>query len=210
MTTRNATQVPARVLLNCGPAVLCLLPVLSCAASITTGIDEQAELPYWELRDEGISLRLVQRLPDQTRGFFLARGFAKEDVELIAQGCVFQTVFKNVSHQSEPSPVSYNQRDWVATHDTRESGIKTREDWEIIWTQREAPQAARTAFKWGLFPTQQTYQPGDYNWGMSMFDIKPGTRFDLKVVWQQYGETRSASIENMQCAADVERGPENE
>ena len=66
------------------------------AADIKTGIDEQAKLPFWEIKEKGISLRLVQRLPIQSRAFFLARGFNKQQVEIVAQSCIFQTVFKNI------------------------------------------------------------------------------------------------------------------
>jgi hypothetical protein len=59
-------------------------------AVVNTGIDAEVQLPYWEVVEHGISMRLVQRLPDQTRGFFEARGFSVADSELIAQSCVFQ------------------------------------------------------------------------------------------------------------------------
>lgn len=177
------------------------------AAELSTGIDEQAQLPYWELQDEGMSLRLVQRMPDQSRGFFRARGFSKVDVEQVAQRCVFQTVFKNRSNTAIPSPLRYNLENWVVQHGQDTSTMMTREIWQTLWSEHTAPQAARIAFKWALYPTQQTYQPGDYNWGMSMMDLTPGSRFDLKVVWHQYGEMRSALIKDMRCAADIAHAP---
>jgi hypothetical protein len=190
--------------------VLILSAGASTAAQISTGIDEQASLPYWEIKDKGMSLRLVQRLPDQTRGFFLARGFSKEDVELIAQGCVFQTVFRNLSHHDEPASLSYDQRSWVIRHDNRKTGMKTREDWEKIWLTRNTPGPSRLAFKWSLFPATQTYKPGDYNWGMSTIGLASGTVFDLEVSWTQYGRTHSAFIEAVQCAPDIEMDPVDE
>lgn len=175
-----------------------------CAqAGVTTGIDAEANLPYWELTAPGMSLRLVQRLPDQTRAFFMARGFSREAVELVAQSCVFQTVFKNTSNTTDPDVLEYDLRDWVIQSGGRTQGMKTREDWAIIWTEQGAPKAARIAFEWALFPTRQSYNPGDYNWGMSIFDLAPGTRFGLTVVWKQHGERHTAEIEAIQCAADV-------
>ena len=47
---------------------------MPAVAAINTGTDAEAELPYWEVVEHGVSIRLVQRLPDQTRGFFQARG----------------------------------------------------------------------------------------------------------------------------------------
>ena len=39
---------------------------LPAPAEIQTGIDEDAQLPYWEYSDDAISMRLVQRLPIQS------------------------------------------------------------------------------------------------------------------------------------------------
>lgn len=183
--------------------LLPLVPGTPVAATLSTGIDEQARLPYWELRDEGMSLRLVQRLPDQSRAFFLARGFSNEQVEQVAGRCVFQTVFRNLSHEAQPSPLYYRQRDWVIHHQAHEASILTREDWSVLWEAEGAPPAARIAFQWALLPPEQTYEAGDYNWGMTMIDLPPGTRFDLEVRWEQFGETRTALIEDLQCASET-------
>jgi hypothetical protein len=177
------------------------------AALVNTGTDDEARLPYWEIVEPGVSIRLVQRLPDQTRGFFQARGFSVADSELIAQGCVFQTVFKNLSPATEPVRIEYDLREWVVHAAGAQHGMKTREHWKKIWTARRAPQAARLAFEWGLLPTRQTYGPGDYNWGMSVFGLAPGTPFELDVVWYQNGERRAVRVQGMRCAADVHPAP---
>ena len=175
---------------------------------LVTGIDEQAQLPYWQISDEGMSLRLVQRLPIQSRGFFLARGFNKRQVERIAQSCVFQTVFKNISNEtSQPVPLTYNLRDWVVSINGTEQGLKIREDWAREWQAEKVPIPVQLAFEWALYPTEQEYKPGDYNWGMSIFNLKPGSVFDLKVVWQQYGKIHSVIIKNIQCAEDINPQP---
>src|SRR3989344_4248697 len=170
-------------------AVLLLLITIPVAAVVNTGTDEES------------------RLPDQTRGFFQARGFSVEDSELIAQGCVFQTVFKNISASSEPSTIEYNLRDWVVRAAGARRGLKTREDWQKEWSARKAPQPAQLAFEWSLLPTRQTYRPGDYNWGMMLFGLKPGTGFDLDVVWHQDGKQRTARLKAVRCAADVHLKP---
>ncbi len=193
-----------------------LLPVIGlwtvCQSSVAverqTGVDEQSQLPYWQISDQGMSLRLVQRLPAQTRGFFLARGFTAEQAERIAQSCVFQTVFKNVSHDTaSPSPLSYDLRDWVVTYAGQPQGMKVREDWAKEWQAEKVSKPVQLAFEWSLYPTQQEYKPGDYNWGMSIFNLMPDAEFDLKIVWRQFGETRHETIEKMKCAADIELPP---
>lgn len=174
---------------------------------IDKGIDAEATLPYWQVSDRGMSLRLVQRLPDQTRGYFMARGFAKPEADLIARSCLFQTIFKNTSNHGQPSDIQYNLRDWVVTVGDKHQGLKLREDWQREWEKRKINKAAQVAFEWSLYPTKQVYRPGDYNWGMSLFNLAPGTRFDLKIVWHQYGKTRTATIKGIQCAADIHPQP---
>lgn len=185
-----------------------LLMAQPVAAVVNTGTDEEARLPYWEIVEQAVSIRIVQRLPDQTRGFFQARGFSVADSELIAQSCVFQTVFKNLSPAPEPVKIEYNLHEWVVHTAGAQRRMKTREDWKKIWTGRRAPQAAQLAFEWGLLPTRQAYGPGDYNWGMSIFGLAPGTKFDLDVVWQQNGERSTVRLNGVRCAPDIHPQPD--
>jgi len=184
-----------------------LLAQQAMAITVTTGKDEQSLLPYWQVQDKGLMLRLVQRLPDQTRAFFMSRKFSPAHAERIATSCVFQTVFKNISHESTPSPLTYNLRDWVIYHQGEKRGLKTREDWETEWDQTDTSKMSKMDFYWALIPTTMTYEPGDYNWGMSLFDLRPGATFDLKIVWQQHGKTRAHTIRNIQCSPDIHPDP---
>lgn len=172
-------------------------------------IDAEAKLPFWQISDQGMSLRLVQRLPDQTRGYFMARGFSKPDADLIARSCLFQTIFKNTSNLGQPSDIEYNLRDWIVTVGNKHQGLKVREDWQREWEKRKVNKAAQVAFEWSLYPTKQVYRPGDYNWGMTLFNLKPGTTFNLKIVWHQYSKIHVATIKNIQCAADIHPQPES-
>jgi hypothetical protein len=43
---------------------------------------------------------------------------------------------------------------------------------------------------------------------MTMIDLPPGTAFDLELVWEQFGETRATTIEELQCATDLPTAPE--
>jgi len=182
--------------------------ISAASVALTSGIDEDAQLPYWQVTSAAVSVRLVQRLPDQTRGYFQARGFPVEDADRIARSCVFQTIFRNASERAvQPAPVSYQLREWVVHHAGRKQGLKTREDWQVEWRARHAPAPAQVAFEWSLLPTQQRYQPGDYNWGMTVFNLAPGAVFDLELVWHEGDRKQSAVIREIQCAPDERRDP---
>lgn len=188
-------------------AAVMLSQAVPAAAVINIGTDAEAELPYWEVVEHGASIRLVQRLPDQTRGFFQARGFSVADSDHIAMNCVFQTVFRNAAPTSSPGVIEYDLREWVVHTGGARHTMKTREDWKTEWTARQAPPPAQLAFEWVLLPTRQSYGPGDFNWGMTIFGLAPGTEFDLDVVWRQSGERRHARLKGVRCAPDIHPEP---
>jgi len=184
-----------------------LLPLLAVTA---TGVDDEARFPYWEVRDNDVSIRFVQRLPDQTRAFFLARGFKLNQIESAAQSCVFQTIVRNTSTKAAPATLTYNLRDWVIHAGGAKHKMKTREDWKPVHEASGVSPPARLAFDWALFPTRQEYNAGDYGWGMSVFGLKPGTRFDLDLVWQQDGRPRRVRLKGIECAPDIHPEPSAE
>jgi hypothetical protein len=154
-----------------------------------------------------VSIRLVQRLPAQTRGFFQARGFAVADADYVAVNCVFQTIFRNAAPAASRDTIDYDLREWRVHAGGASRAPMTREDWKTIWTERKAPLPAQLAFEWGLLPTQQRYGPGDFNWGMSVYGLAPGARFDLDVVWHRRGQRHAARVADVRCAPDVAPEP---
>lgn len=176
-------------------------------AEVITGMDADAELPFWELRVAGMSLRLVQRLPDQTRAYFMGRGFSKAQAEQIAQSCIFQTIYKNTAPADSPLIIAYDLNLWEVQHDGKVSKLKVREDWHRQWRQQQVKPAATIAFEWSLLPTRQTYKANDYNWGMTSFNLAPGSRFDLQLRWQENGMAKTARMEQLECAADIHPQP---
>lgn len=181
----------------------------AAAVEFTSGTDEQARLPYWQISDGNMSLRLVQRLPDQTRGYFQARGFTAAQSETIAQACVFQTIFRNTAPPTaKSSQLSYDLGKWRTIYKGKSYPLKTREVWQAVWHKAGASQPAQVAFEWSLLPTQQQYSPGDYNWGMTLYGHAPGARFDLAVSWRQGNKAHRYTFKNIECARDLHPDPQ--
>ncbi len=183
-------------------ALLCAIPLLlgNSAATVERGVDAETGLRSWEWREAGVVLRLVQRLPDQTRAFFQARGFSDAAADRIADACIFQTVFRNESER----PLSYSLDDWRVLHGGERGTLVTRERWDAAWQEGEASQAARIALRWSLLPTRQRFEPGDYNWGMSGFGLPPGSVFDLELVVRLGDEHMTRTVGGIECAPDRE------
>ena len=177
-------------------------------AGVVTGTDETAQMPYWEWNNDYMSLRFVQRLPDQTRAFFTGRGFSRDDVKHIASHCVFQTVYRNTTGANNSRAIQHDINEWQYRYDGKSLRMIPREDWKPLWQKRDVKQPQIIAFEWSLFPSKQLFQAGDYNWGMSFFNVPHGEAFDLQIAWTVDGKPRSATIEGMTCAKDVNVAPQ--
>ncbi len=175
----------------------CLLAEMA-SAEVITGQDPETGLRFWTWTHEGVSVQLRQQLPDQTRAFFLGRGFGRKDADRIGRSCVFQTIFRNDGFQS----IEYDLDTWSVHYRTGQLRLRTREAWDPEWKARGVGAAARTAFRWALLPTVQDFEPGDYNWGMMSFGLPPGEHFDLRLVVNIGGELVAAEIPSVVCATD--------
>ncbi|EGV51069.1 hypothetical protein [Candidatus Endoriftia persephone] len=179
-----------------------LLPA-SGFARVEKTVDPTTQLSSWKLSQAGLELKLVQRLPDQTRGFFQARGFSKTIADQIATHCVLQTIARNRASDAAAGAISIDLNEWRIRQGDKVRGLKLKESWDAEWGDDQVSAASRIAFRWATFPTRQTFEPaGDYNWGMTSFGPLPGSRFDLKVVWREGDEQKIVWIEALECAED--------
>lgn len=92
----------------------------------------ETQLKSWKLTENPLSLELIQRLPDQTRAFFQARGFSSKIANDIATQCVFQTIAKNTSSNPQTSSISYNLHDWKINVNAKLQGIKLKQQWNNV------------------------------------------------------------------------------
>ena len=180
-----------------------ILLLLTCASLATAGNIEHSTsdqgLDSWRLRQGALDLEIVQRLPDQTRGFFLGRGFNAELADRIGTACVMQTILRNVSTDLD---IDIDLAQWKKSVGGETYPLKLKSDWEQEWEAAEVSKTARIGFFWSLFPTQQHFKPGDYNWGMISVGTAPGTVFDLNLTWLESGTAQSATISGIVCAED--------
>jgi len=160
----------------------------------------------WKLNNKNFELELVQRLPDQTRGLLEARGFPEKIADDLAKSCMFQTIVRNTSGSTEDGAITVKLADWNIFYKNTTRKLKLKEAWDREWPGDKVSKSSRLAFKWGMFPNEQTFATGgDYNWGITSFNIPPGARFDLEVVWHSRGRVFKQRINGISCTKDVDR-----
>jgi len=181
-------------------AIGALLVSFTAHGEVVTAKNAMNGLNSWEMNEHSLRLELVQRYPSQTAAFFIARGFSEPVASDLAKtGCVFQTIGKNIGKTAD---VSINLADWRVVSPDHTQPVKLKKQWDAQWPKDAVTPAARIAFRWATFPTEQTFKPGDYNWGMTTFGLPPGAVFDLKVVWREGDQAFSNIIPKLQCAED--------
>lgn len=184
----------------CAATFFILASLGATAGETRHAVDPTTGVESWEIYIKGISLKLAQILPDQVRGFYLARGFDAESTERIAATCVFQTILRN---KSAPGAIHTNLADWRVFTPEGEQPLKLKRAWKAEWEKRGVPPGARTAFRWALFPTEQTFEVGDWNMGMTTIALPLGSRFDLRFVWSYKNKRREAILRGILCATDT-------
>ncbi len=151
----------------------------------------------------GVRFQLVQRIPDQTRSFYIGRGFSLQAADEYASACVMQTI---VNNNTPDQLVTFNLADWRVVHDGRSRPLKLTKAWQQRWEQLNIAQPARIAFQWSQFPNVQRHEPGDWFQGMIAAELPGGESFDLEMTWAENGVTKTATFKDIQCAKDRKLG----
>lgn len=160
----------------------------------------EAGVDSWKTSHHGVTLELAQITPDQARAFFIGRGFERVDAERYAAACVFTAILRN---DAAPGAIAYRLAEWQAIGDGgAPRRLKLKEDWLKEWAARGLPQARKIAFEWSQLPSEQSFEPGDWNQGMLTLMLPRGSRFDLKFGWTLRGKPDNATMKGVICAQD--------
>jgi len=187
------------------PIIVLLLSVsaLPAFAKVTVETNPDAKLISYRFSQAGFKLDLIQRLPDQTRAFFMARGFPNAVANKIGLSCIFQGIGTNVSGVQNSTSIEVSLKDWKIHTGNDVTRIKMKETWDKEWLNADVSNASKIAYKWATFPSHQIFSNnGDYGWGMISFNLPPETVFDLEISWNQNTKTHKAWIRSLQCPSD--------
>ncbi|MBI1423766.1 MAG: hypothetical protein GC149_09910 [Gammaproteobacteria bacterium] len=165
---------------------------------VTVEKNPKSGMLSWTATDDGLSIQLVQLLPDFVRAVYSKHGLPAKLYNEIAGYCDFGTIFRNTSGKT----LDYDVRDWRAVTSAGALGkIKSKSEWAEEWRK------AGIHFSWTLFPGAGTFYAGDWQQGFTTIKLPHGTRFDLILKWKIDGVMHTGRIHNMQCASDVTSTP---
>lgn len=163
--------------------------------------DPETGLTGWHWQGRNLSVELVQLLPDQTRAFFMGRGFDTDSADRIARACVFQGILRNTSVDT---PLDLDLARWrIPGSGPQGDRLRLNHEWQEIWRARDVPRESRIAFRWALFPTEQHFEPGDWLMGMIVLGRPPGERVDLELYWREDGRERRKRLAGIECPPDA-------
>lgn len=173
----------------------------STAYATETTRDPETGLETWQVETDGVRVRLTQISTDQARAFYQARGFTPNQAEEYASSCVFMTVVRNIG----VIPIEHRLSKWrYITGDGSIYPVRSKVEWEKTWVNLKVSEPARIAFSWAQFPATQTFFPGDWNQGMTTYQLQPGSRFNLILKWRLNGAWREAKLENVRCINEAQ------
>jgi len=177
--------------------LLALWGVTTPVAATESSIDPDTGLYSWQTEHAGIQVRLTQISPDQARAFYRAREFSAAATEHYVAECVFMTVVRNIGD----APVQHRLADWRYTVPGKPpQRIRSKTEWERLWKKLGTKESARIAFTWAQFPTAQIFEVGDWNQGMTTYNVSRDTPFNLTFVWRAGGQTHTGQLENVRCS----------
>lgn len=204
MLTESRNESLTRSVRLCLVTMLLMMAMAVTAGEVKRSVNEENGLQGWHFSDSDIEIELIQRLPDQTRALLMNHNFSREVIEQMALSCMFQTIIRNTGKSAANRVVSIDLTEWRMLHDGKIRKPLMKEPLLDSWTDADADPAAKLVVRWGMFPTQQEYLPGDYNWGLTAYGIPPGATFDLDVAWREGGALRRGEIKGVVCAPDVD------
>jgi len=175
--------------------IIALLINMTAAAATTVTVykNENTGLLTWTAVNTGFSIELIQLIPDFVRAIYAKHNFPPDEVERIANYCVFGTILKNTSAQH----LSYRVKDWFyRTKDGKKYPVKSKTQWLQEWRR------AGIVFSWTLLPDEGEFAVGDWQQGFTTIKLARDSEFDLIYSWQLDGVTHTAVLHGLKCAPE--------
>lgn len=161
-------------------------------AGVEVHKNEESGLLTWVSTGDGFSIQLIQLLPDFVRAIYAKHDFTPNEIERIANYCVFGTIIKNTSGKE----LSYDVSSWRYINNNNSHQVKTKTQWLKEWSE------VGIIFSWTLLPDKGVFQAEDWQQGFTTIALPREEKFNLVYKWQIEDKSFSAMVENISCAPE--------
>lgn len=175
-----------------------VVAMLVAASSLLQAAESR---PVFE--SDQIMVRIFPRTPNQMAGFYEARGFPREMVDVLSGFC-FMTV---VVHNKTKDVFWLNLDDWkfVSISNADEVQRVHRNQWPPRWKKMNMPMASQSTFRWTLLPESLEFFPDEHEGGNVVL-VSTMEVFSLQASFAT-GKSKSKGrivmrINNLRCAKD--------
>ncbi|MDH5178605.1 MAG: hypothetical protein OEY07_02990 [Gammaproteobacteria bacterium] len=137
---------------------LCIVLVLSLCLTCTGTLFAK---PRTEVKTPELTVRLIERTPEQIAAFYEARGFSKQMVQVLKAQCFLGVLIKNTS----PHVIWLDLAGWTFTDQTGAVPRLDRTYWRDKWQALQIPMAHQSTFRWTLLPEKLDFRPDEREGG---------------------------------------------
>lgn len=180
-----------RILMFYRVVLMLVFSVASSASNdnLTVHKNKDSGLLTWASDENGFSIELIQLLPDFVRAIYAKHDFPDDELERIANYCVFGTIIKNTSKQV----MSYKVSNWKYVANNKTYDVKTKTQWLDEWRK------VGIIFSWTLLPDSGVFEVGDWQQGFTTIELPRNTKFDLTIEWDIDGQQYNNTLEGIIC-----------
>jgi hypothetical protein len=174
-------------------AGVALALALACSA-----VRAEAEIEWRHRATQGAVTLTANPLGQESRtAFYSARGFPVAAIQPYAQACGFSFGMRNHGATKLVARLT----DWRAIGaDGRQVALRPAEAWDADWAAAGVPQAARIAFKWAQFQTENIFEPGDWIMGMATLETPPSAPFRIVARYSDSKGSHEIVLDRIACA----------
>lgn len=131
--------------------------------------------------------------------FYLGRGFTEAAIRPYARACGFSFGMRNHGAAALIARLA----DWHAIDAVGQRiALRLPEAWDADWEKSGVSPAARIAFRWAQFQSENIFEPGDWIMGMATLAVPPVAPFRLVAHYRDDRGDHEIVIDKLVCGGD--------
>jgi hypothetical protein len=175
-----------------------LLVVCALLGSASLLVRAEDETTWTHRAAQGAVMLTANPLGSESRtAFYGARGFPEATIRPYAQACGFSFGMQNGS----ANKLTTRLADWHAVSaDDKHVALRLPEAWDMEWVKSGVSEAARIAFRWAQFQSENTFEPGDWIMGMATLEVPLSGTFRLVARYRDDKGNHEIVLDKLSCA----------